>query len=80
VDVCENLQGIQLVVPEGYFLVEGECLTDTTLDTSSTPTLTEVVLAATGAERSSGSAALALSLILGGLGMMLLRRQVDAEI
>jgi hypothetical protein len=84
VDVCSNIDGDQATVPDGYLLIEGECLQDVTLDVSSTdtptPTLTEVVLAATGAERSSGSAALALALVLGGLGAMLLRRPVKAEI
>jgi hypothetical protein len=79
VDVCSNIEGDQVVVPEGYTLIEGECLTDVTLDTSSTPTLTEVTLAATGAGGSSGTAALAVALALGGLGLMLLRRRTAEE-
>jgi len=80
VDVCSNLDGDQLVVPEGYTLVDGECLTDVTLDTSSTPTLTEVTLAATGAGGSSGTAAFAVALALGGMGLLLLRRRTSEEI
>ena len=84
VDVCPDLDGVQLVVPDGYFLLEGECLQDSTLGVSQsdtpTPTLTEVTLAATGADGTTGGVALALSLVLGGLGVMLLRRQVSTEI
>jgi hypothetical protein len=86
-DVCPNLDGNQATVPDGYSLVDGECLTAVTLGVSSTdtpssptPTLTEVVLAATGAGGTTGGVALALSLVLGGLGVMLLRRQVNTEI
>ncbi len=55
------------------------CLTDVTLGVSSTPTLTEVTLAATGAGGASGTAALGLVLGLGGLGLTLLRRKVASS-
>jgi hypothetical protein len=84
VDVCPNIQGDQATVPEGYILADGECLQDVTLGVSSTdtptPTLTEVTLAATGAGGTTGGVALALALVLGGLGVTLLRRKVDTEI
>jgi hypothetical protein len=84
VDVCPNIDGVQATVPDGYFLADGDCVQDSTLGVSSsdtpTPTLTEVTLAATGAGGTTGGVALALSLVLGGLGVMLLRRQVGTEI
>ena len=85
VDVCPNIDGDQATIPDGYFLADnGDCVQDETLGVSSsdspTPTLTEVTLAATGAGGTTGGVALALSLILGGLGVMLLRRQVSTEV
>ncbi len=73
VDACKNIDGDQETVPAGYTLVDGDCVKD------STPTLTEVTLAATGANGTSLGAAGALALILGGLGLTLLRRRVASE-
>jgi LPXTG-motif cell wall-anchored protein len=73
VDMCTNLDGNQEEVPEGYTFVDGICVK------GSTPTLTEVTLAATGASETSFGAAAALALLLGGLGLTLLRRRVASE-
>lgn len=88
--VCANLEGGPYTTPpEGYTIDpdSGNCLTAVTLGVSSTdppttptPKLTEVVLAATGAGGTTGGVALALSMVLGGLGLMLLRRQGKSKI